>query len=143
MNDWSGVFLAIIALAVTIMAVVQVGVVIVGARLARRVEGIAAQVDREIKPLIVNLTAISQEAARAAELAAVQVERVDALFADVAERVESTAESLQSFILAPAREGLALVHGFKAALSALRDMRSAVAPDRGARHDEDDPLFIG
>ena len=143
MNDWTGVFLGIIALAVSVMAAIQVGVVIVGARLARRVESIAAQVDREIKPLIVNLTTVSQEAARAAELAAVQVERVDALFADVAERVESTAETLQSYILAPAREGMALVRGVKAALGALRDMRAAVAPSRGARHDEDDPLFIG
>ena len=143
MNDWTGVFLGIIALAVSVMAAIQVGVVIVGARLARRVESIAAQVDREIKPLIVNLTTVSHEAARAAELAAVQVERADALFADLAERVESTAQTLQSYILAPAREGMALVRGVRAALGALRDMRAAVGPSRGARHDEDDPLFIG
>ena len=143
MNDWTGVFLGIIALAVSVMAAIQVGVVIVGARLARRVESIAAQVDREIKPLIVNLTTVSHEAARAAELAAVQVERADALFADLAERVESTAQTLQSYILAPAREGMALVRGVRAALGALRDMRAAVGLSRGARHDEDDPLFIG
>jgi hypothetical protein len=142
-TEWSGVFLGVIALAVTVMAAIQVGVVIAGARLARRVENIATQVDRDIKPLIGNLTAVSQEAARAAELATVQLERVDALFADVADRVETTAASLQSAILGPAREGLALVHGVKAALSALKDMRSASAPSRHTRHDEDDPLFIG
>lgn len=143
MNDWSGVFLGVIALAVTVMAALQVGVAIAGLRLARRVESIATQVDREIKPLLVNLTAVSQDAARAAELAAVQVERVDALFADVADRVESTAASLQSVVFGPAREGLALLQGFKAAIAALKGMRSAAAPPAVARHDEEDPLFIG
>jgi hypothetical protein len=142
-NDWSGVFLGVIALAVCVMAAVQVGMVVFGARLAKRVEGIASQVDREIKPLIANLTTVSQEAARTAELAAVQVERVDALFANVAERVESTAADLQSAILGPAREGVALVRGVKAAFSAIREMRSAGVPARAARPDEDDPLFIG
>jgi len=37
-NEWSGVFLGIIALAVSVMAIVQVGVVVFGARLAKRVE---------------------------------------------------------------------------------------------------------
>lgn len=143
MNEWSGVFLGVIAVAVTVMAIVQVGVVIFGARLAKRVEQIAQQVDREIKPLLVNLNVVGQEAARAAELAALQVERVDALFADVASRVEETAASLQSAIIAPAREGMALVQGIKAAFAALREIRGAPARSGAAVHDEDDPLFIG
>ena len=142
MNEWSGVFLGIIALAVSVMAIVQVGVVF-GARLAKRVEQIAQQVDREIKPLLVNLNVVGQEAARAAELAALQVERVDALFADVASRVEETAASLQSAIIAPAREGMAIVQGIKAAFAALREIRGVSAPAGAAVHDEDDPLFIG
>jgi hypothetical protein len=142
-NEWSGVFLGVIAVAVTVMAIVQVGVVIFGARLAKRVEQIAQQVDREIKPLLVNLNVVGQEAARAAELAALQVERVDALFADVASRVEETAASLQSAIIAPAREGMALVQGIKAAFAALREIRGAPSRSGAAVHDEDDPLFIG
>jgi len=57
-NEWSGVFLGIIALAVSVMAIVQVGVVVFGARLANRVEQISQQVDREIKPLLVNLNVV-------------------------------------------------------------------------------------
>jgi len=141
-NEWSGVFLGIIALAVSVMAIVQVGVVVFGARLAKRVEQISQQVDREIKPLLVNLNVVGQEAARAAELATLQIERVDALFADVAGKVEETATALQSAIIGPAREGMALVQGIKAAFAALREIRAASAP-AGAVHDEDDPLFIG
>jgi hypothetical protein len=142
-NDWSVVFLGIIALAVSVMALIQVGVIVFGARLAKRVEQMAVQIDREIKPLLVNLNVVGQEAARAAELAAAQVERVDQLFAQVAGRVEETAATLQSAIIAPAREGLALVHGVKAAFAALREIRAASGPAGGAIHDEEDPLFIG
>lgn len=143
MNEWSGVFLGIIALAVSVMAIVQVGVVVFGARLAKRVEQISQQVDREIKPLLVNLNVVGQEAARAAELATLQIERVDALFADVAGKVEDTANALQSAIIGPAREGMALVQGIKAAFAAIREIRTASAPAGAAVNDEDDPLFIG
>ena len=143
MSDWSGVFLGIIALAVTVMAAVQVGVIVFGARLARRVEQLVVQIDRDIKPLVANLNVVGQEAARAAELATAQVHRVDQLFGDIAGRVEETADSLQAAIIAPAREGMALVQGVKAAFAALREIRSATVPSHAARHDEDDPLFIG
>ena len=143
MNDWSVVFLGIIALAVTVMAAVQVGVIVFGARLARRVEQLATQLDREIKPLLANLNVVGQEAARAAELASAQVERVDQLFGDLASRVEQTADTLQSAIIAPAREGMALVQGVKAAIATLRAIRSGTTPAHTARHEEDDALFIG
>ena len=143
MSDWSVVFLGVIAVAVTVMAAVQVGCIVFGARLARRVDQLATQVDREIKPLLMNLNKVGEEAARAAQLAATQVERVDRLFADVAIRVEDTAASLQSAIIAPAREGFALLSGIRAAFAALREIRSAAAPARSARHDDDDALFIG
>jgi hypothetical protein len=142
-SDWSVVFLGVIAVAVTVMAAVQVGCIVFGARLARRVDQLATQVDREIKPLLMNLNKVGEEAARAAQLAATQVERVDRLFAEVAIRVEDTAASLQSAIIAPAREGFALLSGIRAAFAALREIRSAAAPARSARHDDDDALFIG
>lgn len=143
MTDWSAVFLGIIALSVTVMAAIQVGIVVYGARLARRVDALAAKVDLEIKPLLTHLNAIGEEAARATTLAAAQVERVDRLFADVTLRVEETAAALQSAIVAPAREGLALLSGVRAAFDALKGMRRAPTPAHGDAPDEDDPLFIG
>ena len=143
MIDWNVVFLGVIAVAVTVMACVQVGVIVFGARLVRRVDRIAAQIDGEIKPLLSNLNRVGEDAARAAQLAAAQVERVDQLFANVAMRVEDTAASLQSAIIAPAREGFAVLSGVRAAFGALREMRSASAPARSARHDDEEALFIG
>ncbi len=125
------------------MAAIQVGIVIYGARLARRVDALATQVDREIKPLLSHLNEIGEEAARATALAAAQVERVDRLFADVTLRVEETATTLQSAILAPAREGLALITGVRAAFETFKGMRRAGPPDQAPSAEEDDPLFIG
>ena len=44
MTDWSAVFLGVIALAVSVMAAIQVGIVVYGAKLARRVDALATQV---------------------------------------------------------------------------------------------------
>ena len=77
MSEWGTVFLGVIAVAVSLMAAIQVGIVVYGQRLARRVDALATQVDRDLKPLLAHLTTIGEEAARASSLAAAQVERVD------------------------------------------------------------------
>ena len=143
MSEWGTIFLGVIALAVTVMAAIQVGIVVYGQRLARRVDALATQVERDIKPLLVHLTTIGEEAARASSLAAAQVERVDRLFAEVTLRVEETAHALQSAIVAPAREGMALLAGVRAALEAVRGLRQRGPATPSTAHDEDDPLFIG
>lgn len=143
MTEWSGVFLGVIAGAVLVMAVIQVGAIIAAARLAQRVNRLAQQVERDVAPLMANLQAIGAEAARASALAAAQVERADRLFADVSAKVEETTSVVQQAILAPAREGLAVMAGLRAALTSLRDARPAASGRRSPRPDEDDPLFIG
>jgi hypothetical protein len=44
------------------------------------------------------------------------------------QRLKETAANLQTAILTPAREGMALVQGVKAAFAALREIRSAATP---------------
>jgi hypothetical protein len=56
-TEWSPVFLGIIAGAVLVMAVIQVGAIIAAARLAQRVNRLAAQVERDMAPLVANLSA--------------------------------------------------------------------------------------
>ena len=76
-------------------------------------------------PLVANLHTIGAEAARASALATAQVERADRLFADVSAKVEETTSVVQQAIMAPAREGLAVMAGLRAALTSLRDARQA------------------
>src|SRR5690606_17503581 len=114
-----------------------------GARLARRVDQLTRQLDQDIKPLLTNLNAVGQEAAKAASLASAQMERVDRLFADVSTRIEESVAALQSTLITPAREGIAVLSGIRAAISALKGMRQAPPVHRHPHPDEDDALFIG
>ena len=141
MSTWADVFLGIIAVATLIIAIVQIGVVVAAGRLARRVETLAEQIERDVKPLFGHLNAIGRDASRAATLATAQVERADRLFADVATRVELALNSVQGTLGAPAREGRALLSGFKAAFHAIREMRHD-ARSRQGRGDDEDALFI-
>jgi hypothetical protein len=141
-SGWTPVFLGIIAFAVLVMAVLQVGMVVYGARLARRVTQLADRVEHQVTPVFATLQTIGADAARATALAAAQMERADRLFADVSQRIQDTTVILQESVVAPAREGAAVVAGVRAAIAALRDVRSG-PPRRAGRADEDDPLFIG
>ena len=141
MTAWSEVFLGVIAVATLAMAVAQVAVIVVAGRAARRVAEVAEQFQRDVKPLFGHLNAIGHDAARAAALAAVQVERVDQLFTDVVQRFEQTVSTVQATVIGPVREGRALVSAFKAAMQAVRELRQNPRSRQG-RAEEEDALFI-
>lgn len=147
MSPTAELLLGVIAVAVAVMAIVQVGAIVAGLRVARRVEKIANDLETGVKPLIANLTSVSSEAARAANMAAVQVERFDRMLSDLTTRLDQTLSAAQQFVRGPAREGLALMAGVKAAVGALQGMREATrrrAATRAATfEEEEESLFIG
>lgn len=145
MSQTGELLLGVIAVAVVVMAAVQVGAIVAGLRLARRVEELARKLDEEIKPLVANLTAMSSEAARAAALAARQVERLDRVFGEMASRVDETLEVAQAFVTGPARQGMAIVSGVRAVFEAFKGLREAGRRRRAARQpvDDEESLFIG
>jgi outer membrane murein-binding lipoprotein Lpp len=137
--------LGIIALAVVVMAAVQVAAILAGIRLARRVDELATQIDQDIRPLIANLTELSSEAARAAALAARQAERLDRVFGDLVHRVDATLAAAQQFVTGPARQGMAIMAGAKAVFDAFRGLRESSRRRAAPRPavDEEESLFIG
>lgn len=147
MTDTAELLLGVIALAVLIMAVVQVGAIVAGLRVARRVEHLATELEAGVKPLIANLTAVSAEASKAAQVAATQVERVDKLVADLAMRLDHTMASAQQFVSGPAREGMAIVAGLRAAMTAVQGLRHSSRRRNVSRpltlNEEEESLFIG
>jgi hypothetical protein len=138
---WAQVFLGVIAAATLAIAITQIGVLVAAGRLARRVDALADQLEREVKPLFGHLTAIGRDASRAATLATAQVERADLLFRDVAIRIDQALNSLQATLGRPAREGRALMSAFRAAFQAIRDLRSRARSGQ-ARPEEEPALFI-
>ena len=145
MSETGEIFLGLIAFAVLLMALIQVGAIFAGIRLARRVDLLATQLDRDVKPLLANLTALSNEAARTAALAAKQVERFDQVFAELTQRVDQTLAAAQSFVEGPARQGIAIFAGVSALIDSFRGLREASRRRQASRPvvDDEESLFIG
>ena len=145
MSATGEILLGIIAFAVVVMAFVQVGAIVAGIRLAKRVDQLAGQLEHDIKPLLSSLTSMTSEAARAAALAARQAERLDHVFGEMVARVDETLVAAQEFVTGPARQGMAIMAGAKAVFDAFRTLRESsrrrVAPR--APIDEEESLFIG
>lgn len=145
------VLLGVIAGSLAVMALIQVGAIVAALRAVRRVESrvdqLASEFDTTVKPLVANLTTMSAEASRAAKLAATQVERLDQVFTDVVARVDQTLTTAQQFVVAPAREGMAILAGVKAAVGALKGFREATRRRSATRamtlEEEEESLFIG
>lgn len=135
------VYLALIAAGVLVMAAIQVAAVVAALRAARSVGEMANRFERDVRPIIVNLQKVSEDAARASAQAAAQVDRLDTLVSNVVRRVEETAATVQQTILQPARDGLALLSGLKSVIASLREPRET-KPAKESREPQDD-LFIG
>ena len=142
MSIWAEVFLGVIALATFTMAAIQVGVIVYGMGVARRVNQLLTEVEREMKPLAESVNTIARDAACISSLAAGQVERVDRLVNDLTFRIEQTATTVQDAILRPLREGAAIMAGVKAVIEVFRELTGRSNPTPTRKEDED-TLFIG
>lgn len=141
MNGSADVSLGVIAAATAIMALVQIGAIIVLARVAMQVRDVASSLQQDVRPLIARATAIADEAQKTATLATAQAQKIDRLVTDLTRRVDETSVVIQEAIITPAREGLAIIAGVKAALTALRGLRDLRG--RASRVEDEDALFIG
>ena len=145
MNDF---LLGVIAASVAIMALVQVGLIVVAAKAAQRVARLTTQIEQDLRPLVSNLQAMTAEAARATAIAAAQVERADKLFTDMSARLDQTLTGVQDAVagvtqaVSGATRGGAWLAGLRAAMAAFRDLRTP-GRKRSASVDEEDALFIG
>ena len=137
----SDLFLGIIAASVLIMATLQVAAIVFALRAARHVGATVNRLEQDMKPIVANLQTMSADAARAASTAAAQVQRAEQMMADLSRRVDDTAAVVQSSIIGPAREGMAVIHGLLAAFGAFR--QKPQPRRRPAPAEEEDPLFIG
>lgn len=139
------VFLGAIAVATVLMALVQVGIIVYGARLVRRVDQLVTVVETEIKPALGRVNAMSGDINRATSLAVAQVERADLLFAKVADRVDRVTLVAQDAVIEPFRQGAALLQGLRVAIAVLREAGSSGTPTErtGSVDDDEEALFIG
>ncbi len=155
MTDWTLVFLGVIAASTLIMALVQIGLIVVAAGAAKRAQQAVEKaqaalataqqtitsVHEEIRPLLAKANAIAEEASKTAALATAQAQKVDRVVTTLAARIDETSSLVQQAFVTPARESLAIMAAVKATLGALR--AGADWRRRTSRSEEEDPLFIG
>ena len=143
MNDWNQVFLAVIAVATAIMAIVQIGAIVVLARVAGQVQDVVATIKTDIRPLIARANTIAEEASKTATLATAQAQKIDRLVTDLTRRVDETSAVIQHAIITPAREGMAIVAALKAGFGVLKGLGIRDMRGRHGGVDDEDALFIG
>jgi hypothetical protein len=140
--SWMNFSMGVIAFATLLMAIIQLGVIIYAAGIARRVDRLTRQLEHEVKPLLASLASIGSSADRASVMAVAQIERFDRMFGDFARRVDDVVVVLERLFVAPAREGRAVFGAVQAALAVVREVRRG-ARSRPTRVEDEDALFIG
>ena len=139
----SDVFLGLIAAATLALAVGHIAILVAVLRLAKRVDTLSVRVEREIGPLAERLARVADNLQRASSLAAVQVERLDRLFAGASKRADATMSLVQGAVVGPLREGLAVIAALRGVISAVRSIRGSRTARGVSKFDDEDPLFIG
>jgi hypothetical protein len=142
-NDWNQAFLGVIAGATALMAIVQIGAIVVLARVAVQVQGILTTVQKDIGPLLARANAIADDASRTAALATAQAQKIDRMVTDLSRRVDETSAIIQQAIITPAREGMAVFAALKAGFGVLKGLGLRDLRGRQGGVDDDDALFIG
>ena len=133
------VWLGIIAVAVLTMAIIQIVVGLQLMRVAKDAASTMQEFRTEIRPLIQKAHKVADDAGRVSALALTQVERVDQLMATTAMRVDDTLQIVQESLIAPVKQGAAVMAGLKAAIAVFRARQ-----DKGRYgRDDEDALFIG
>lgn len=140
MTDWQLVWLGVIAIALSLMALIQIVVLIAIARLAwQAVQGVR-DLRREIRPVMEKVHRVADDATRVSSLAVAQAERLSAFVTDTTSRLDDTVGAVQRFVTGPLRQGSAVAAAIKAVIASFR---ARPRPGRHTHHDDEDPLFVG
>ncbi len=139
MSYWAVIWLGVMAIALTLMAVIQIAVLLAGFRLMRELAATVQDLRRELRPLIDKVHLIVDDAGRATTLATAQMERLDQFVSATTARVNETLEIVQGLMSGPVRQGAAVVMGIRAVIEAFRHWQRRNDQPR----DEEGPTFVG
>jgi hypothetical protein len=133
------------AISLAIMATIQIGLILVGLKVARQMNATVEDLRREIRPLVEKLNRVADDASRATALAVVQVERVDAFMSNTVARVDEAVGIIGNAMGGPIRQGVAAVTAFRAVFEAFRSWqgRNDQRKRGGRTRDDEDALFVG
>jgi hypothetical protein len=139
------IWLGVIAVSIALMAMIQIGLIVVSLRVARQLSAAADDIRKEIKPLVEKVHRIADDATRATSLASIQIERIDQILSNTTARVDEGLSILRNAVGGPLRQGYAVALAVRAAVSAFsrRSNRDTRRPSSAATREEEDALFVG
>jgi uncharacterized protein (UPF0264 family) len=132
-------WLGVIALGVLVMAGMQIVVGLQLVRTSREAAETLHKLRAEVRPLMEKAHKVADDAARVSALALTQVERVDLVMATTAQRIDDTLQIVQESVIAPVKQGAAVMAGIRAALAVFKARQDRSRYGR----DDEDALFIG
>jgi ABC-type transport system involved in cytochrome bd biosynthesis fused ATPase/permease subunit len=115
----SEVFLGVIAVATGLMALVQIAVLIAALIAVKKATEVAARVEAAARPLIDHVDDLVVDTTESIAAGRAQIDRVEQQAMDVLARTDRAVHRVQDYLIAPARQGIALAAGARALFGAL------------------------
>jgi hypothetical protein len=145
--DSGTILLGVIALGSLIQALVIIRIALGGLRVARRVQALQANVDRELRPALDSLNRVAHNATDVAEVVTTQARRIESLVGLTVERLDLAREHVRGRVarpLASLADVGALLKGFRRGLSVYRQLGGLEEQAGGGarRYRDDEHLFI-
>ncbi len=142
METWGVVFLGVIAFGSIVQVAFLVGLMLFGRRLSQRIDALQARIDRDLTPALQNFARVSGATAEIADLATIQVRRVDMLLADTIEKIEETTMMVHQLVTRPLRTVgtiIAFLKGLQRGVAVYRELGPGrpATPRRRGRDDEE------
>ena len=116
----SEVFLGVIAVATLVMALVQLGVLVAGIIAVKRMNEVLARVEDSARPVLAHVDDLVVDATASLAAMRAQLDRVERQAVHVLTRTDQAVQRVQEYVVAPAREGIALAAGARALFGAFR-----------------------
>jgi hypothetical protein len=120
MSPWGEVFLGVIAFSTLVTAAFHVGVLVVGLRTLKRVNGLLDRAERRLTPAVARLDALGDSVSQGVGAILKQVGRGEGVLDQLGREIERTGSAVRSVVTAPSRQGNAVVAGARAIVERLR-----------------------
>lgn len=140
------VFLGVIALSSLVQGVVLILLARGGLEIARRLDELQTQIDRDLRPALENVGRLTRSLAEISELSALQARRVDLFVAGTLDRLEDTGARLREAVERPlgmANRAFAFLRGLRRGVQVYRTLGGLEDQGRRGRdYADDEHLFI-
>jgi hypothetical protein len=116
----SDVYLGAIAAATVLMALVQIGVLVAGIIAVKRMREALDRFEDSTRPMLAHVDDLVVDATESIAAVRAQLDRVERQAVHVLTRTDEAVQQVRRYLVAPARQGIAIAAGARALVGGLR-----------------------